>query len=135
MSTSQPKSDFLFLFRNTNWGEDHSPEELQKIIGSFMTWVDDQVKVGTIKIGQPLEMEGKIVSGRNGRTVADGPFAESKEAIGGYFLVSVDSYEDAIELAQQHPLLEYGLTVEVRPIAGMCPAMKTVSEFESLASV
>src|SRR5260370_5503017 len=41
--------------------------------------------------GNPLEREGRIVSGKNGRGGADGPFAESKEAIGGYFLLRVGS--------------------------------------------
>src|SRR5271166_2389502 len=42
----------------------------------------------------------KIISGKNGRVVSDGPFAESKEAIGGYFLLAVDSLEEAVAIAQ-----------------------------------
>ena len=51
------------------------------------------------------------------RTVTDGPFAESKEAIGGYFLLLVKDRNEAVEIAQECPTLKYGLTVEVRPVA------------------
>ncbi|MGZ8920876.1 MAG: YciI family protein, partial [Limisphaerales bacterium] len=58
-----------------------------------------------------------------GRTVSDGPFAESKEAIGGYFMLDVESIEEAIEIAKQCPTLEYGAKVEVRPVAPECAVM------------
>ncbi len=62
-----------------------------------------------------MEDEGKVVSGKQ-RTVADGPFAESKEAIGGYFYLTVADENEAIEIAKQCPGLEYGSVVEVRPV-------------------
>jgi len=46
--------------------------------------------------------------------VTDGPFAESKEAIAGFFLIRADSLEEAVEIAGGCPGLEYGQTVEVR---------------------
>ena len=58
---------------------------------------------------------GKIVSGRN--AVVDGPFAESKEAIAGFFIIQAESLEAAVESAKECPGLDYGQTVEVRPIA------------------
>ena len=53
--------------------------------------------------------------------VADGPFAESKEAIGGFFLLEVGSLGEAAEIAKDFPGLNYGATVEVRPVAPECP--------------
>jgi len=53
--------------------------------------------------------------------VADGPFAESKEAIGGYFLLKVDSLDEAVAIAQECPGLPYGAKVEVRPVMARCP--------------
>ena len=53
--------------------------------------------------------------------VADGPFAESKETIGGYFLLNVGTMDEAVAIAQQCPGLPYGIRVEVRPVAGECP--------------
>ena len=52
--------------------------------------------------------------------MADGPFAESKEAIGGYFLLQVDDINEAVEIAKQRPGLDYGIDVEVRPVAEQC---------------
>jgi hypothetical protein len=53
--------------------------------------------------------------------VADGPFAESKEAVGGYFLLKVDSLDEAVAIAQQCPGLPHGAKVEVRPVLAECP--------------
>jgi len=86
-----------------------------------MGWFERLREEGKLRAGQPLERQGKIVSGKKGRTVADGPFAESKEAIGGYFLLQVADLDEAVEIAQQCPILEYGSTVEVRPVAERCP--------------
>jgi hypothetical protein len=69
--------------------------------------------------------EGKIVSGKNGQFVADGPFAESKETIGGYFLLSVESADEAIAIARECPGLAYGMRVEVRPVAAKCALGET----------
>jgi hypothetical protein len=62
--------------------------------------------------------------------MTDGPFAESKEAIGGYFLISVTSLEEAIEVARQCPALEHGAVVEIRPIAQECTAAQLARERE-----
>jgi hypothetical protein len=53
--------------------------------------------------------------------VSDGPFAESKEAIGGYFLLDVATMDEAVAIARECPGLPYGIRVEVRPVAGECP--------------
>jgi hypothetical protein len=72
-------------------------------------------KAGKIKIGRPLVHKGKIVQSH--QTVVDGPFAESKEAIAGFFIIEVPSFEDAVEIAKGCPGLDCGLTVEVRPVS------------------
>jgi hypothetical protein len=83
-------------------------------------WFDRLTEQGILKAGQPLEFEGKVVSQKKGRSVADGPFAESKEAIAGYFLLWVNSLDEAVEIAKHYPALSYGATVEVRPVAPDC---------------
>ena len=84
-------------------------------------WLDRLTAEGKAKVGKPLFPEGKIVSQKKGRSVADGPFAESKEAIGGFFLLEVDSLKEATEIAKDFPGLNYGASVEVRPVAPECP--------------
>jgi hypothetical protein len=118
----------MLLFRGTQWDKDLSPDEIQKMVTRWYAWFDRLTQEGKCKAGHPLEREGRIVSGRTGRTVADGPFAESKEAIGGYFLLQVDELDEALEIAKQCPGLEYGIDVEVRPVAEQCSARARVNE-------
>jgi len=125
MST-EGKNEFILLFRGTEWDKGLSPEEIQKVMSQFMGWFERLGQEGKLRAGQPLVRQGKIVSGKKGRTVADGPFAESKEAIGGYFLLQVADLDEAVEIAQQCPILEYGSTVEVRPVAEQCPTMESI---------
>src|SRR5205809_4500945 len=94
---------------------------MQQIAGQWKNWFDRLTGQGKASAGNPLENEGKIVSGKNGRVVADGPFAESKEAIGGYFLLQVETFDEAIAIAKNCPGLGYGVKVEVRPVAEQCP--------------
>src|SRR5438093_3515547 len=127
MST-QSQNGYMLLFRGTDWDKDLSPEEIQKMVTRWYAWFERLTQEGKCKAGHPLEREGRIVSGRTGRTVADGPFAESKEAIGGYFLLQVDDLDEAVEIAKACPVLEYGSTVEVRPVAEECPTFQRVKE-------
>jgi hypothetical protein len=127
MSTQTTTSEYMLLFRGAQWDKDLSPEEIQKIMGQWNEWLERLTMQGKVKAAQPLERDGKIVSGKGG-TVADGPFAESKEAIGGYFLLQLDDFNEALEIAKECPALEYGVTVEVRPVADQCRCMQRVNE-------
>ena len=120
MSTQTNTSDYLLLFRGNNWDKGLSPEQLQKVVSDWAAWFDRLTQEGKCKGGHPLQEEGKLVSGKSGRIVVDGPFAESKEAIGGYFYLQVRNLDEAVEIAKQCPGLEYGCRVEVRPVADMC---------------
>jgi hypothetical protein len=120
MSTETTTSDYLLLFRGTNWDKELSAEQLQKVVSDWAGWFERLTQEGKCKGGHPLQNQGKLVSGKKGRTVADGPFAESKEALGGYFYLQVADIDEAIRIAQQCPGLEYGAVVEVRPVADMC---------------
>ena len=116
----QKQNEYLLLFRGSGWDKGLSPEQLQRTMDQFMAWFEGLKQQGKVKAGQPLERTGKIVSGKNGRIVADGPFAESKEAIGGYFLLRVPNLDAAVAVARQCPGLPYGAIVEVRPVAAEC---------------
>lgn len=122
MSTQTTTPEYMLLFRGTHWDKKLSTEEIEKVMSRWYAWMERLTQQGKFKSGQPLDRhEGKIVSWKKGQTVADGPFAESKEAIGGYFLLRVDDLEEAVEIAKQCPALEYGLNVEVRSVATECP--------------
>ena len=114
------QNGYMLIFRSTDWYKGLSPEQMQQVADRWMAWFNGLKDQGKCVAGNPLEREGKIVSGKN-RMVSDGPFAESKETIGGYFLLKVGSMDEAVGIAQQCPGLPFGIQVEVRPIAGECP--------------
>jgi hypothetical protein len=119
--SAETKSEYMLLFRGTDWHKGLSPEQIQEAVKQMYAWLDRLTAEGKAKAGKPLFPEGKIVSQRKGRSVADGPFAESKEAIAGFFLLEVGSIEEAAEIAKDFPGLNYGASVEVRPVAPECP--------------
>jgi hypothetical protein len=84
-------------------------------------WIERLTAQGKAKPGRALERRGAIVSGDNGRFVTDGPFAESKEAIGGYLVLNVETIDEAIAIARSSPSLAHGGSIEVRPVAEECP--------------
>ena len=134
MSTLTTKSEYMLLFRGPQWDEGLSPEELQQVMGEVMAWFDGLKEQGKVKAGQPLGEERRTVSRTKGRPVADGPFAESKEAIGGYLLLEADDLDEAVAIAEACPTLEYGVTIEVRPVLDECPIFKRAKERLALAA-
>ena len=134
-TTNETKTDYLLLIRGSEWDEGLSPEQLQQVMGKAMAWFDGLFKSGRVKAGQPLGPEGKTVSGKNA-LVSDGPFAESKEAVGGYLLVQVADEAEAVAIAKSSPMLEFGVTIEVRPVLQECPVFQRARQklnFGSLA--
>jgi hypothetical protein len=123
------KNAYMLIFRGNEWHKGLSPEQMQHISDQWMAWFKRLMAEGKAIAGNPLEPNGKIVSGKNGH-VTDGPFAESKEAVGGYFLLAVADLDEAVAIAQQCPGLPYGAKIEVRPVAGECP-MATEARAES----
>jgi hypothetical protein len=112
MTNKTALSEYLIISRG-QWDKDRSPEEIQKSIDDFYVWHDRLVGEGLLIAGQRLGREVKVVSGAG---VSDGPFAEAKEVVGGYWFILAGSLADAAALAAQNPCLAFGLTSEVRPI-------------------
>ena len=114
---------YLLLYRSNEWYKRLSHEELQTLIDQNTAWIERLSAQGKAKPGHALERKGAIVSGKNGRLISDGPFAESKEAIGGYLFLEVATIEEAIAIAQSSPSLSYGIgcSIEIRPVAEECP--------------
>lgn len=104
--------DYLVLSRG-QWDADKSKEEIQAAIDAFYVWYEALVAQGRIKRGYRLARDGKTVSAHR---IADGPFAETKELIGGYWTIVAGSLEEAAQLAAANPCLACGLALEVRPI-------------------
>lgn len=108
------------------WDADKSPEQIQQAIDAFYDWHGQLVSAGKAKVGQRLSTEKMTVS-KHG--VIDGPFAETKEVIGGYWFFMAGSLEEAAAIAAQNPCLACGLTYEVRPTdPERCSAFDQTSE-------
>ena len=112
MNDKTSTSEYLVISRG-KWDEDKSPQEIQKAIDDFYVWHARLVDEGKMKPGQRLAPEARFVS-RQG--VTDGPFAEAKEVVGGYWFCLAGSLEEATALAAQNPCMACGLTYEIRPI-------------------
>lgn len=106
------RSEYLVLSRG-QWDRDASPEKIQAAIDAFYVWHDKLVAEGRLRTGQRLKPAGKTVSRG---AVVDGPYAESKELVGGYWFILAASLEEAARIAAENPCLACGLSNEVRPI-------------------
>ncbi|HUA69021.1 MAG TPA: YciI family protein [Candidatus Saccharimonadales bacterium] len=109
----------LLLHVNESWRE-LGREELEKYISQNNAWLEHLMTSGKAKGGQALARSGAIVSGKNGRNVTDGPFAESKEVVGGYLMLNVETFEEAVAIAKSCPMLAFGGKAEVRPLTNVC---------------
>ena len=112
MNTQTSLSDYLILSRG-QWDRDASPEAIQDAIDRFYAWYDRLVSEGRIGPGHRLAREGKVVSRQ---ATTDGPFAEAKEVVGGYWFIRAHSLEEAARIAAENPCLAYGLVCEVRAL-------------------
>lgn len=110
---SKPPLKEYLLLSCGQWDIDKSPEQVQSAIDSFYAWYGRLVAEGKLKPGRRLAVEGKRVS-RAG--ITDGPFAETKEVIGGYWFIVAGSLEEAAAIVAESPCLACGLTYEIRPI-------------------
>jgi hypothetical protein len=108
----------LLLHDNTAAFASVSPEQMQQVIEKYMRWGDHLKQMGVVQGGDKLTDEpGKVVRRKDGQVrVTDGPYSETKEVLGGYYLIEAATYDQAIDYARDCPHLEYGGTIEVRQI-------------------
>jgi len=107
---------FMFVYRGGGKMEDMSPEQMQQVMQTWMAWIEGGMKEGwMIDGGDALHPTGKVVDADG--TVTDGPFAESKELVGGYSMVQADDLDAAVKLTKDCPARAGGGTIEVRQLA------------------
>ena len=110
---------FMLIFHGGELQEDQqTPENMQLSMGKWMAWIDKLAKEGKYDSGEPLMPGGKIISGAS-KTVTDGPFAEAKEIVGGYFIVNAADYNEAVAICNDYPDYENGGKVQVRHVMKM----------------
>ena len=108
----------MLLHESTTGFADLSAEDIQQIIGEYSAWSNSVAEQGKMVGGNKLKDEGgkHLINNNGSLRVTDGPFAESKEVIGGYFTISADNYDEAVEIAQTCPHLKYGGRIELREV-------------------
>ena len=92
-----------------------SPAQMQEMYSVFNAW-KERFKANILDIGGGLKPGGKVLTASG---VTDGPFIEAKEIVGGYMIVTAESYEKALEVAKESPgLMMPGSSIEIREMAG-----------------
>src|SRR4029079_12162040 len=122
-NTPPQATGYLLLFRGCDWaaGNGMSEDEITQVIERVNAWFEGLSTSGKLLAAQPLFDESVFISGKGGRSVTDGPFAEAKESVGGYVLLSAGSFEEAVAIAKTNPMHDLGVTTEVRTTASSCP--------------
>ena len=105
----------MMIFRNDyNPSFKPSPEQMQASIKQWQDWIGGIAAQGKFISTNRLGFEGKTLKPNN--VIADGPYAEVKEIVGGYILIKANSIDEAMKLAEGCPILNIGGHVEVRNV-------------------
>jgi hypothetical protein len=108
---------YMFLFRGGDVSK-LSPQQQQAQMGKWLAWVEKLTKQNQYVSGEPLLPGGKTVTGTK-HSVTDGPFTESKEVIGGFFIITAKNMDEAVKLTVDYPDYELGGSVEIREVMKM----------------
>jgi hypothetical protein len=108
----------LLLWGDESQWADMSEEEAAAEMARWEDYTNQLIAAGVLVSGEGLQASAtsKTLRIENGeRVVTDGPFAETKEQLGGFYVVECESFDDAIEWASKVPSAEQGPT-EIRPV-------------------
>jgi hypothetical protein len=107
----------LLLYDDPSVWRNMSPEDMQKAVEKYMAWSKKPYYLEGRRLADDV---GRVVRSKDGKTKAsDGPYSETKEVLGGFYLIEAADYDEAVKRSLDHPHLEYGGTIEVRGLFGM----------------
>ena len=109
----------LLIYRDEEQWESSPLPERQEVFQEAVAYSEDLRRRGVYEGGEPLELGNTATTVRmkDGKAVVtDGPFAETKETLGGYSIVDAKDLDEVLAIVRRHPLLKGGLSIEVRPI-------------------
>ncbi|MBZ0153850.1 MAG: YciI family protein [Planctomycetes bacterium] len=95
-----------------------TPDDFQRILGEYEAWGQKLAAEGRLELGRKLtDQGGKVIVPRTGGKpeIKDGPYVESKEVVGGVYILQADDYDHAVRLCDGHPNLRFG-SIEVREL-------------------
>lgn len=108
----------LVIRENPAVFKDYSPERFQMLLEKFGAWSQKMAAEGRLVGGNKLAERGGSVLRKDGAKlqVKDGPFVETKEVLGGYFIIDARDYAHAVQACEDHPAFLYGASIEVREV-------------------
>ena len=110
-----PQFMLLIYGDPTRWLK-QSPEEMQAAIEKYRAWTTKPFTKGSGRLADDV---GKVLRSNGGKPVAsDGPSSETKEVLGGFYTIEAADYDEAVRIANDHPHIEYGGTIEIRRLWG-----------------
>jgi hypothetical protein len=97
------------------------PDQIAAVTKDYVQWGDRLRAEDRLKAGEKLSFDaGRVMRSAGGRvTTTDGPYAESKELLGGFFVIAAKDYDEACRTAESCPHFKYGGSIEVRQIDRM----------------
>jgi hypothetical protein len=115
----------LLLYHDAAQGAKLDPSVIEQVVAKHQAWRQKLTDEGQYLGSHKLENEpGKVLRTTNGRLlVTDGPYSETKEWLGGFYLIEAPNYEAAAAAARDCPHLEYGGTIEVREVDARVAAL------------
>ncbi len=110
-------AQFILLLRGVNEQlNNYSPEELQKLLEKYDAWIESVKNEDKLRGAQKFKDGVRHQLTANNGEIVDGPFAETKKTIGGYFVVETNELQEAVEIARKCPILSHGGSVEIQEI-------------------
>ncbi len=109
--------DFLLILKTEGsvW-KDLSPEQLQEHIKNGGAYIGDLMQSGVLKNAKPIDEGSRLITKENG-SLTDGPFNESKEVVAGFFHITANDINHAVEIAKRNPIFnDINTTIEVHPM-------------------
>jgi hypothetical protein len=107
----------LLLYEDPSGWQKLSPEEMQKAIEKYMAWTKKPFTRDSKRLAPD---PGRVIRSKDGKPRStDGPYSETKEVLGGFYLIEAEDYDEAVKLALGHPHAEYGNPIEIRQLYAM----------------
>ncbi len=113
-------AQFIMFVRGGDDYTHYTPEQVQKTVQKYRDWSEALHRQKRLVSAEKLKDESRVLRLRDGQIVVDGPFAETKEGIGGYYLIEAANEAEAITIAKGCPIFaEKGGNIELREIEHM----------------
>lgn len=111
----------VMLTEDPSYWAKFTPEQMGDVIKQYVAWGMKMHATRRIKVGHKLVDEGgkRLQQQRGKLKVTDGPYAESHEVVGGFYVLEADSYDHCVTLLAGHPHLAHGQRVDLRAIEEM----------------